>query len=250
MKKKAGLIQMYSLPGEVSRNEEKALSMMKEAVSKGADMVALPALWNTGIEQEAQMHREADAGGSRTVQMMGDFAVQNHVSVAAGAVIVSENGKFYQRAYAFNRQGDTVGQYDQMNEFFPLGEADFIAAGSNISSFMLEGFRCACVIGGDLTCAGLLRMANNKGIDLFFAAAQWTGENAFDWSALLRARAIENGAYAVGVNGCGAPGGKESGGESAVITPRGITEGRLLHEEGILVEEIDSHAFMSMRTSF
>lgn len=250
MKKTAALIQMYSLPGEIVRNEEKALSMMKEAVRKGADMIALPALWNTGKIGKDTACRTADAGGCRTVRMMSGFALCHHVSVAAGSVIVSEKGKFYERAYVFNKTGECVCQYNQMNEFFPLGETDSITPGESISSFMLEGFRCACVIGGDLKCAGLLRMADDRGIDLFFAASQWTGEKSFDWSALLRARAIENSAYAVGVNGCGAPEKKERGGESSVITPRGMTEGKLSQQEEVLLGSVDSDALLSMRTSF
>ena len=65
---------------------------------------------------------------------------------------------------------------------------------------------------------------NTTDYDLLLYIANWPARRAAHWQTLLRARAIENQAYTLGVNVVGTDGnGLYYAGDSAVITPLGDT---------------------------
>ena len=76
--------------------------------------------------------------------------------------------------------------------------------------------------------------------DLYLVPANWPQPRREHWRALLRARAIENQAYVVGVNRVGT--GKELvyTGDSAIIDPSGQTVAEMAHQPGLLLADVDA----------
>jgi predicted amidohydrolase len=70
------------------------------------------------------------------------------------------------------------------------------------------------------------------------------------WSTLLRARAIENQAYVVGVNRVGSGGGIDYSGDSAVIDPLGEVLASGAGGETVLFADIDPQHVASTRSHF
>ena len=77
-------------------------------------------------------------------------------------------------------------------------------------------------------------------VDAYFVVANWPAKRRVHWSALLRARAIENQAYVVGVNRVGAGGGLDYSGDSAIIDPLGEVLATGAGVETMLLADLDA----------
>ncbi|MBC8104772.1 MAG: carbon-nitrogen family hydrolase, partial [Cytophagales bacterium] len=104
----------------------------------------------------------------------------------------------------------------------PSGERDCYAAGDRPVVWEIRGLRVAPLICYDLRFPEAFRDALDQGAEAFIVIASWPLARAHHWSALLRARAIENQAYVVGVNRVGIdPTPLTYPGRSVVIDPSG-----------------------------
>ena len=86
--------------------------------------------------------------------------------------------------------------------------------------------------------------------DLFVVIANWPRAREAHWTNLLIARAIENQAYAVGVNRCGADPKNAYSGRSAILDPRGKEMVSAGSEESLVEAEMDHAALVEYRHEF
>ena len=87
--------------------------------------------------------------------------------------------------------------------------------------FAVNSFTVTPAICYDLRFPELFRSALHFGTDLFVVLGCWPQNRIEHWVTLLRARAIENQAFVIGVNRIGEDQGLEYGGRTMVITPKG-----------------------------
>ena len=80
--------------------------------------------------------------------------------------------------------------------------------------------------------------------------ANWPAKRRLHWSSLLRARAIENQAYVVGVNRVGSGGGLDYSGDSVVVDPLGEVLASGAGGETVLLADIDAAQVASTRDHF
>ena len=96
----------------------------------------------------------------------------------------------------------------------------------------------------------IFRVAAGRGATLFIVLACWPDSRIEHWSSLLKARAIENQAYVVGVNATGSGSGMHYGGQSIVFDPKGnIVESTQKHE-CILESLLDLQELVEWRREF
>ena len=88
------------------------------------------------------------------------------------------------------------------------------------------------------------------GTDAYLIVANWPATRRVHWSSLLRARAIENQAYVVGVNRVGTGGGIDYSGDSAVIDPLGEVLASAAGSETILLADLDGEVVVETRDRF
>jgi omega-amidase len=107
----------------------------------------------------------------------------------------------------------------------------------------------ACFICYDLRFPELFRAVANTCM-LIIVIASWPDARQGHWETLLKARAIENQCYVIGVNRVGEGGGYSFIGGSAIIDPSGetIAEGR--EKETLLVAEIDPEKVREIRSIY
>ena len=86
--------------------------------------------------------------------------------------------------------------------------------------------------------------------DCYVVAANWPATRREHWTTLLRARAIENQAYVVGVNRVGSGDGLDYAGDSAIIGPFGDEVVVGDDRERVLVGEVDSAVVSDIRARF
>jgi predicted amidohydrolase len=105
-----------------------------------------------------------------------------------------------------------------------LGEHQRYAAGAGKLLLTWRGWRLFPMVCYDLRFPVWCRNTASASYDLMLCVANWPAPRREHWSALLKARAIENLAFVAGVNRVGHDGnGLDYAGQSAIYGPRGET---------------------------
>ena len=174
------------------------------------DMVILPEMFNTGFTMSPDHIDSAE--GVRTLEWMQSMA-QKHQTAVVGSVVFQEDGKYYNRLHFIEPDG-CISIYDKRHTFTLAGEHEKYEAGKERLILDYKGFRLCPMICYDLRFPVWSR--NTEDYDVLIYVANWPKPRIAAWDALLKARAIENMAYCIGVNRVGLDGlGYEYVGHSA-----------------------------------
>ena len=131
----------------------------------------------------------------------------------------------------------TVHRYAKIHPFSYAGEHERYDAGTEFLTVDVEGLRVSLFVCYDLRFADEF-WALGPGTDLYVVVANWPAPRREHWRTLLRARAIENQAYVLGVNRVGAVKDLDHVGDSAIIDPLGRTLAQASIGEAVLVAEV------------
>ena len=186
------------------------------------DLVVLPEMFTTGFTMAAAEHAESMDGA--TVSWMLEHA-QRLRAVVCGSLIVRERAhgreRFFNRLVWATPAGATV-HYDKRHLFRYAGETERYTRGDERVVVEHCGWRIAPMICYDLRFPVWSRHAHD--CDALLYVANWPAARHTAWSTLLRARAIENQCYVIGVNRVGTDGeGRDYRGGSAVVDYLGDT---------------------------
>lgn len=210
-------------------------------------LVVLPEMYATGFSMNIPAIREGMVSESTTV--MGDLAGQ-YESCVLGGLVHGTRGGLFNQAVAMSPMRRELVRYSKIHPFSPFREDVFVTAGSEVVTFDWEGFRVAPFICYDLRFPEDFRQAVRMGTTLFTILANWPSLRLDHWITLLKARAIENQAYVVGVNRCGSDPHTEYPGRSMVIDPRGEILGDAGPDERVLTVEISPAEVAKSREQF
>ena len=144
-----------------------------------------------------------------------------------GTVTKGANDKGRNECVAFSPEGRLLARYCKMQPFTLGGEMKHYSAGPAVARFEWGGFSVSPFICYDLRFPELFREATRRGASLLVVIANWPIVRVDHWVTLLRARAIENLAYVVGVNRCGTDPALVYPGRSIVVDPKGRRKLRL-----------------------
>lgn len=195
----------WEAPEENYRLVEEAFATMEGQ----ADMLIVPETFNTGFSDN--MAAMAEEPGGPTLKFAHRMA-QQHDALFVGTWTVKDQSELhpghtvvYNRLHWVRPDG-SYGYYDKGHTFRVSTEASQLERGQHRSIFEWRGWRIKPAICYDLRFPKWLRTGNPPDYDLILLCANWPGSRAAAWDTLLRARAIENEAYAVGVNRVGVDG--------------------------------------------
>jgi omega-amidase len=161
------------------------------------DIIILPEMFSTGFTNNAA--ELAVSMEDVPVKWMQDHA-RKHDAMVIGSMIISESGKYYNRLLAVFPDGDLL-HYDKRHLFSLMQEQDYYQAGAHQLIFEFRGWKLFPLICYDLRFPVWCR--NTEMADLMIFVANWPEKRNFHWTALLKARAIENQCYVAGVNRVG-----------------------------------------------
>ena len=123
---------------------------------------------------------------------------------------------------------------------FPLARKMITTRGGrDIVTFAWGAFTVGLFVCYDLRFPEVFRAAISRGADLLVVIACWPVRRKHHWATLLRARAIENQAFVVGINRCGVDPYLTYGGESVLVDPRGTVLAEADDQESVLLGSID-----------
>jgi len=167
----------------------------------GCDLYVLPETFTTGFLGDAGIDAERMDGVS--VGWMREQARERKAAVCGSLVIEGEDGSRRNRLVFALPEGDPR-YYDKRHRFGFGGEDERYAAGDGPVVVEWLGWRIDLQICYDLRFPVWCR--NDRGFDIQLFVANWPAPRVEAWSALLKARAIENQAYVLGVNCSGVDG--------------------------------------------
>jgi omega-amidase len=211
------------------------------------DLVVLPEMFTTGFTMKPEAHAEAADGATRAWLLAQARALD---AAVGGSVAVKEQGRFYNRFMLALPQGLTY-WYDKRHLFRMGGEHRHYSAGSHALIVEWRGARLCPLVCYDLRFPVWSRRRPELEYDVVIYAANWPAARRFAWSALLRARAIENQAFCVGVNRVGDDGeGVAHAGDSVIndFTGQPLLE---LHDKAqVVTVPLDLDALRAWRDKF
>jgi predicted amidohydrolase len=192
-----------------------------EAIKEKTEIVILPEMFTTGFSMKPELLAEKMDG--ETIRWMKKIAADKKI-ILTGSVIIEENGKYFNRLIWMLPNGE-FGVYDKRHLFAFGDEHNHYSAGNKKLIASVKGWKINLQICYDLRFPVWSRQPfaelENK-YDLLINVANWPAERSVAWETLLRARAIENQCFVVGVNCVGEDGNKIFyNGGSAIIDPLG-----------------------------
>ena len=163
----------------------------------GADLYVLPEMFTTGFATlpDASVEKEPSEG----LAWMKAAAARTNAAIA-GSIALDTGGKCLNRFYFVMPDG-TVVTYDKRHLFTYGGEQERFSAGNRKEIVEWRGWRFLLTVCYDLRFPVWLR--NRDDYDAIICVANWPDKRRYHWDTLLRARAIENQCYVLGVNRVG-----------------------------------------------
>lgn len=225
---KITIIQSHLLWENPVANRE-LFSEKINSISESTDIIVLPEMFTTGFTMNATPLAEQEQG--ETLQWMQQIA-RNKNAAITGSVIIKEDDNYYNRLFFVFPEG-TYKKYDKRHTFTLAKEHETYTAGTEKLLINYKGWKICPLICYDLRFPVWAR--NTEDYDILLYVANWPNKRVSAWDALLKARAIENMAFCIGVNRIGLDGnGFEYSGHSAIYNVLGEQLTTQDHEKEII----------------
>lgn len=212
---KVHLIQTDTVWKNIKENIEN-ISQKINQITEKTDLIVLPEMFSTGFVMEPSEVAEPMDGSA--VTWMIDTAKSKDCAIT-GSLIIKENNQFYNRLI-FVKPSGKIEYYNKKHLFTHAGEDKIYTAGRERKVIEYKGWKIATFICYDLRFPVWSRNIEDYHIALY--VANWPTPRINAWNTLLKARAIENICYAIGVNRIGTDANElEYIGHSQITNPLG-----------------------------
>ena len=164
---------------------------------KAVDIIVLPEMFTSGFTM--QPNHVAESMNGTTVLWMQNIAKEKQLAIT-GSLVIKENGNYYNRLL-FVQPSGKIDYYDKRHSFTLAGEHKAYNSGNKKIIIDYKGWKICPLICYDLRFPVWAR--NTESYDLLIYMANWPITRIKAWETLLKARAIENMCYTIGVNRIG-----------------------------------------------
>ena len=225
------------------------LSSLEEKIAnidQAVDVIVLPEMFNTGFTMDTKF---AEHMNMTTTRWMKHIALQTN-ALLIGSFAVNENGSFFNRLMCVQPDGGYF--YSDKRHLFRMGEEhQNYSSGKSRLRVTWKGWNICPLVCYDLRFPVWSRNSSSDPYDLLIYVANWPARRAHAWNTLLKARAIENLSYAIGVNRVGEDGGGIlHQGDSAVIDFLGEPLFSLGNKETVKVVHLSYSELLQYRQNF
>lgn len=252
---KAALLQT-----KVSADKEENLRSVREKLrglrGEKLDLVTLPEMFNCPYQTDLfPVYAEREGGTSW--QQLSQIARKEQIYLAAGSIPeVDEEGKVYNTAYVFDREGRQIAKHRKMHLFDInvtggqyFKESDTLTAGNKVTVFDTEFGRMGLCICFDIRFPELSRLMVQDGAQILLIPGAFNMTTGpAHWELSFRARALDNQVYILGTAPARDPKSSyASWGHSIAVSPWGEVLGQLDEKEGVLIQELNLEEIARIR---
>ena len=213
-----------------------------KSVSDEIDLVILPEMFSTGFTMNpSEVWGTMDG---ETILLLKNLAKAKNLAIT-GSLIIKEKELFYNRLVFVFPSGE-IQKYDKRHLFSLAGEEKIYASGKEKLIVEYLGWKICPLVCYDLRFPVFAR--NTEDYDLLIYVANWPKQRIQAWDILLKARAVENMAYVIGVNRIGDDNNDyPHNGHSQVVDFLGDFTIEPQESEGIFTAELDKNEMMETR---
>ncbi len=245
---KVGLVQMTS-SHVMSDNIRVADKLIRQAASQGAEFILTPEMTTLlDFESKQALEKISTEKKDTSWRYFASLAKELGVWLLIGSIAIKVGKKATNKSFLFSPEGRKIVTYDKIHMFdvnLPgedaYRESSVYEAGTEAAVANLPWGKVGLSICYDLRFPHLYRALSHAGAVMLTVPAAFTQQTgAAHWHALLRARAIENGAFIFAPAQCGKhTNGRRTYGHSLIVDPWGtiISDGG--NEIGVTVAEIN-----------
>jgi omega-amidase len=229
---------------DVQKNLQK-IQTMCSSINNKVDIIFLPEMFATGFTIAPEL---LDIKNQSLVLNKIMALSDKLQTVITGSYPYFDEGKFYNRLLFISP--DSKVEYYNKRHLFSIGEENLkYHSGSERKVFELKGWKIMPQICYDLRFPVWSR--NTMKYDLLFYSSNWPAARDLAWETLLKARAIENQCYVVGINRIGTDGRNISYiGNSQIISANGKVISVMGNKEHIYVNTLLKNELNEYRQSF
>jgi omega-amidase len=245
---KIALVSLNQKWEDKKANLQRCAELTKKAKLVGAELIIFPEMTLTGFSMNTS-YSEESSDQSSSVKAFSSLAKDNQIAVVAGVVLKS-GAKPSNALVAFSDDGEEQVRYFKIHSFSFAKENEYFQSGNQLAKMIMSEFKLGFSICYDLRFPELYS-AMAKDCDVLVNIANWPKRRVDHWRILLKARAIENQAFVVGVNRIGVDGNDlEYEYSSLIINANGDFLKPLYSETEIDVYEINRQDLINFRSSF
>lgn len=243
---KVGLTQMDIIWEDKEKNMEKARKLMEQAVKQGVDLLVFPEMTLTGFTMNTALAGE-EMLFSPTLRFFKEASRQYHMAMAFG--FVEDFGGEYYNKLMMVSEGRIIYDYDKIHPFNYGDEGKHYIGGHEVKSVSLNEMEISGFVCYDLRFPEIFQAVSGQA-DMILVIANWPKERILHWETLLRARAIENQCYIIGVNRTGKGNGLEYVESSMAFDPMGERLTKAHSKSDLMVIEADADKVQQIRRQF
>lgn len=229
-------------------NYDRVRALLDGSQVEPDSLIVLPEMFATGFSMNVDGICEDPHG--KTEPFLADMARQHRSYLFAGVVTKGPDGRGRNEAICLDPSGKVVARYCKLHPFSFAGETEHYVSGDEVITFPWGGFTVSPFICYDLRFPEVFRASVRLAANLFVVIANWPQAREVHWTALLKARAIENQAYVIGVNRCGSDPKNAYSGQSMILDPRGEVMVAAGDGESVISAELDLQVLQDYRRQF
>lgn len=228
-------------------NVKKACEMIREAASKGADIISLPEMFCCPYANK-YFREYGEAADGETVKTLSELAAELGIYLIGGSIPELKDGNVYNTSFIFNRKGEVIGTHRKVHLFdidveggIRFMESDTLTAGRDITVFDTEFCKVGVAICYDVRFPELSRLMALEGAELIVLPAAFNMTTGpAHWDLSMRMRALDNQVYFAAASPArDMDGVYQAYGNSCVADPWGEFAAHADEKEGILYCDID-----------
>lgn len=244
-------MRVTTVQSKVQSSKEETLeyirALFEKAVLLNTDLVVLPEMFQCPYEN-SQFPIYAEPEGGISWKLCSELARKNKVYLSAGTIPERANGKIYNTAYVFDREGRQIAKYRKMHLFDIdvkggqyFKESDTLTAGDDIVVFDTEFGKMGICICYDFRFPELARIMVDEGARIILCPAAFNMTTGpMHWELMFRQRAVDNQVFTIGTSPARDMNASyQAWGHSIIVDPWGQVLLQMDEKEGIAVTEID-----------
>lgn len=246
MKFQLALCQMKVIMDK-NQNLEAAGTMIREAAGKGAQVVALPEMFNCPYSNK--FFREyAESENGETFKYLSSLAKELKIYLIGGSIPELDRNQVYNTSYSFNKEGELIGKHRKIHLFdidvkggIRFMESETLTPGESLTILDTEFCKIGVAICYDVRFPELFRKMTMEGAKLVVLPGAFNMTTGpAHWDLTMRARALDNQIYFAAVSPArDTEGPYQAYGNSCVANPWGEFCGKTDAGESTVYANID-----------
>jgi predicted amidohydrolase len=243
---KIGLVQYYPVWENKEASKSRIIDLLEE-MSSGVDLLVFPELTLTGFTMRSKRFSEKEDGESTI--FFSNLAAKFATHLFFG-LIEEDKGRYFNTLTHLAPDKKQICKYRKIHPFSYTGENRHYTPGTQPEITTVKGFSIGLSICYDLRFPELFRYYAKEKVDMIIDIANWPVDRIDHWHSLLKARAIENQCYMIGVNRVGSDKSIDYPGWSSVFHPFGQELFCCKDEESVSIVNIEKNEVIETRDKY